>query len=484
MRILYIDIDTLRPDHLGCYGYHRNTSPNIDRIAAEGVRFDNCHASDVPCLPSRSALCTGRFGIHNGAINHGGTAADPFVEGPTRSFRTRVGRNGWVNCMRKAGLKTVTVSSFAERHSAWQWYAGFSEAYNCGGGGMEIADEVTPTTVDWIKRNGKSDDWFLHVHYWDPHTPYRAPESFGNPFENDPAPDWITEEVRQRHWQGCGPHSAQEVSGFGPCEGTARQPGAIASMDDVKMMFDGYDTGIRYADEHVGRVLNALAEQGILEDTVIIVSSDHGEDLGELNIYGDHQVADQITTRVPLIVRWPGVSRPRVDKALHYQIDWAATMVEMLGQSVPKMWDGTSFAHAFEENGDTGRDYLVVSQGAWSCQRAVRFDDYICIRTYHDGYHGFPDVMLFDLKKDPHEQHDLARERPEIVGRAMAMLEEWRGDMMLTATNQVDPMQTVLNEGGPFHTRQQLPHYLQRLRETGRGECADLLATKHPGEAQ
>ena len=68
MRILYIDIDSLRPDHLGCYGYHRSTSPNIDAIAAEGVRFTNCYATDVPCLPSRTALFSSQFGIHNGVV--------------------------------------------------------------------------------------------------------------------------------------------------------------------------------------------------------------------------------------------------------------------------------------------------------------------------------------------------------------------------------------------------------------------------------
>lgn len=86
MRILYLDIDTTRPDHLGCYGYHRNTSPNIDRIAAEGIRFDNCYVSDAPCLPSRSALFNGRFGIHTGVVGHGGTAADLRLEGSPRAF--------------------------------------------------------------------------------------------------------------------------------------------------------------------------------------------------------------------------------------------------------------------------------------------------------------------------------------------------------------------------------------------------------------
>jgi choline-sulfatase len=76
MRILYIDCDSLRPDHLGCYGYDRDTSPNIDRIADDGRRFTNYYASDVPCLPSRTALFTGQLGIHTGVVNHGGIAAD------------------------------------------------------------------------------------------------------------------------------------------------------------------------------------------------------------------------------------------------------------------------------------------------------------------------------------------------------------------------------------------------------------------------
>jgi choline-sulfatase len=87
VRILYVDIDTRRPDHLGCYGYHRATSPNIDEIAANGVRFESVYASDVPCLPSRAALMTGMYGIRNGVAGHGGTAAELRPWGPTRSFR-------------------------------------------------------------------------------------------------------------------------------------------------------------------------------------------------------------------------------------------------------------------------------------------------------------------------------------------------------------------------------------------------------------
>ena len=90
MRIVYIDIDTLRPDHLGCYGYHRNTSPNIDALAAEGVRFENCYVSDSPCLPSRAALYSGKCGIRNGAVNHGGARAEMFTDAPNRNFNNTI----------------------------------------------------------------------------------------------------------------------------------------------------------------------------------------------------------------------------------------------------------------------------------------------------------------------------------------------------------------------------------------------------------
>jgi choline-sulfatase len=487
MRILYIDLDSQRPDHLGCYGYHRNTSPNIDRIARDGVRFDNYYVTDAPCLPSRTALWSGRFGIHNGVINHGGAAADPFIEGAGRSFRSTLGRTSWMWCLRQLGLRTVTVSPFGERHSAWHWYAGFSEIYNTGKGGLERGDEIAPVALKWIRENGRSDNWFLHVNFWDAHTPYRTPESFGDPFKDEPLPAWLTEDVRKQHWAGVGPHSAREIQGYDdvPFHGNKypKQPVRADSMAEVRKMFDGYDAGVLYSDHYIGQLLNALADQGVLDETVIIITGDHGENLGELNIYGDHQTADHVTSRVPLVVKWPGVSgKGRIDTALHYHIDFAATMIELLGGKVPEIWDGRSFASAFKTNDQAGRDYLVLSQGAWSCQRSVRWDDYLAIRSYHDGYHCFPDVMLFNLKGDPHEQHDLAEKRPELVTKAMAMLDSWHAEQMRTAMHPVDPMWTVLREGGPHHTAGYLSKYVERLRATDRGHWADRLIAKHPSE--
>jgi arylsulfatase A-like enzyme len=173
-----------------------------------------------------------------------------------------------------------------------------------------------------------------------------------------------------------------------------------------------------------------------------------------------------------------------VDSALHYHVDFAATTIELLGGKVPGNWDGVSFAGSMKENRQEGRDYLVLSQGAWSCQRAVRFEDFLCMHSYHDGYHGFPDVMLFDVREDPHEQQGLAEATPQAVSRAMSMLEQWHGQMMRTSTTGADPMWTVMREGGAFHTRGQLPAYLKRLRDTGRARWADRLAAQHPSDCR
>lgn len=482
MRVLYIDIDTLRADHLGCYGYHRDTSPAIDAIAREGLRLERCYASDTPCLPSRSALTTGRFGIRTGAINHGGVAAELLPEGPGRGFRARLNEESWASCMRRAGFRTASISTFGERHSSLHWYAGYNEVINIGEGGMEQAHDVLPEALAWLDRRGRDDRWFLHLHLWDPHTPYRAPAAYGEPFARAPLPAWYTEEVRAAHWRSYGPHSAREVTGFtsNPADTRfPRQPQQIATMADARRMFDGHDTGIRYADDHIARVVARLRELGVWEDTAVIISSDHGETLGELNIYGDHQTADEHTHRVPFIMRWPGersCAPGTSDRGLHYQVDAAATILELMGGSVPSGWDGRSFLKPLRASQPTGRDHLVLSQAAWTCQRAVRWDDWLCIRTYHDGYHPFPELMLFDVARDPHETTDLARQRPELVQLALARLDAWHAQM-LRSSPHADPMGTVLREGGPFHVRGQLDAYRERLRETGRSAAAGALGS-------
>ncbi len=480
MRILYVDIDTLRPDHMGCYGYHRNTTPNLDKIAEEGVRFDRFYCSDAPCLPSRAALISGQFGIHNGAVGHGGTAGDRRLVGRERGFRDRIDAHNFNRIFRNAGLHTASISSFAERHSSYWYTANFHETYNVGKCGNESGEEILPVALDWIERNAERDNWYLHLHLWDPHTPYRTPADFENPFADEPLNTFITPEIFEHHKKISSPHGLNEINMY---DDTAwpqypKHPGRIDTYEDLRILFDGYDCGIRYADMIMGQVFDALKQKGVYDDLAVIVTADHGENFGEIGVYSEHGTADEATCRIPMLMKWPGGPKGKIDTDFHYLLDLVPTMADLLGTPKWDKWDGQSFAPVITEGTRAGRDYVVLSQMAHVCQRAVRFEDWIYIRTVHDGFRLYDKEMLFNLASDPHEQNDVKDAHPEICARAARMLLDWQEEMMLLSDYPVDPMWTVMHEGGPYHTVGEKDGYVRRLMETGREEAGRALAAK------
>ncbi|MHB1357340.1 MAG: sulfatase family protein, partial [Anaerolineae bacterium] len=322
---------------------------------------------------------------------------------------------------------------------------------------------------------------------WDAHTPYRAPASFGNPFDTEPLPDWLTPTILREHRSLAGPHGAQEIGMYDNRTDPRwpRHPGELHDMSDWRRLVDGYDTGIRYLDSHIGQLLQALETQKVLDDLIIIVTSDHGENLGELGIYAEHATADQITCRVPLIIRWPGVTAAKsADTSLHYQLDLLPTMAELLGRPAKPWWDGASMSATLRGASSVGRDALILSQCCHVCQRSVRWDRFLYMRTYHDGYHLFPQEMLFDLAADPHEQHDLAVSRPDLCREGASRLVTWHDQAMaiMPRGRSCDPLQMVLDEGGPFHARGYLHGYIERLKVTGRADKVEELERRHPRE--
>ena len=486
MRILYLDLDTLRPDHLGCYGYHRNTSPNLDWVASEGVRFDECHCSDAPCLPSRAALMSGQFGIHTGAIGHGGTAAEFRHEGARRSFTDTLSEACLPNVYKRAGLHTAYIGGFGERHSLWEYYAGFREIHDTGKRGMESAEDVTPVALDWIARNASKDNWYLHVNYWDAHTPYRAPAEFGNPFEKDPLPQWLEQPgAFEATANAVGPHSAKDISMYDDRESPnyPRHPGKARDRDELRKLIDGYDCGIRYMDSHVGQLFEAFRKAGVLEDMCIIISADHGENFGELGIYAEHATADRATCRIPLIIRWKGGKKGIANPGLLYNLDLTPTVADLLGVKAHPRWDGQSFAEVVRTGKPMGRDYLVLSQACHVCQRSVVWGDWLYMRTYHDGFHLFPREMLYNLKTDVAEQRDVAQAHPDICAQGARTLMAWHDEMMDSQPEgfYTDPMRLVMHEGGPAHAPLScLPKYCKRLEDTGRADGATQLRKKYP----
>jgi arylsulfatase A-like enzyme len=501
MRLIYLDLDALTPSHLGCYGYCRDTSPHIDKLAGEGVRFTNAYCADAPCLPSRTGLYSGRFGIQSGVVGHGGRAAQPRTEPATvRGFRDTFDESGLARQMQDAGMHTAMISPFGQRHAAHWFYAGFDEIHNTGGGGIEIVEDVEPTLDRWLDQNAAGENWFLHVNYWDIHTPYRTPEGYGEPFAGNPIPEWYTDELIARHTKRGGPHSATDLGMYGDGKASRwpRSPDRITDRASLTHWLNGYDTAIRYVDDAIGRMVEKLKKLGIYDDTAIVISADHGENHGELGIYGEHGTADHGTCNIPLIIKWPGGATGKVEHGLHYQLDLVPTYAELMKLKTPDVWDGESFAEAVRTGAAAGRDELILSQMAHVCQRSVRWDagdrKWLYMRTYHDGYHPFGPEMLYDLTGDPHEQHDLADTEPAVCGEGARRLSAWHAEQMARVAaryphDPIDPLNLVLADGGPFHAQHPdapgglgQPHrsgglatYVQRLRDTGRGDHADRI---------
>ena len=229
----------------------------------------------------------------------------------------------------------------------------------------------------------------------------------------------------------------------------------------------------------IGQMVDALKAQGIYDETAIIITSDHGENMGELALYAEHATADEPTCHIPFILKWPGGMKGHTDPGFHYSLDILPTMAELLHVKPWDQWDGQSYADTVLTGKNQGRDSLVLSQMAHVCQRSARFGDWLYIRTHHDGFHLFDDEMLFNIKADPHEQQDVKELHPEICLQGAKIILEWQEEQMKKSASPIDPMYTVLHEGGPYHTRGYLDTYIKRLEDTGRTAGAAALRKKY-----
>ncbi|MHB8431272.1 MAG: sulfatase [Acidimicrobiales bacterium] len=480
MRILYCDVDTLRADHTGPYGYRRDITPNLDRVAAEGVVFDRCFCSDSPCAPSRAALTSGQFGITTGAIANFGPASD------IRMFeRTRHGPM-FGGYLYRNGIYTSSISCFPERHMAYWFLGNFREWIKptLSNGDDEDAANVTTAAIDWLQRHGRDDDWFLQVHFWDPHIPYLEPPTWCEraAASGDPPP-WPDEETIAAHADIYGPHTALDLyEGDGswsvPPEGSPNpgtMPDSVRSRADFVRLVDGYDGAILYWDHHLGMLMDKLSELGVLEETAVIVASDHGESLGENGCYGDHPMANEASHHVPMVIRWPGTTDRLDDSRRHatglvYHLDLCPTICDLLDLPVPPGWDGESFASGVRGDEFVGRDHLVLSHGAYTYQRALRTPDHLYIKTLHPGCWRLNREQLYAIGDDPHMTNDLVEVDRRLAADLEGLLDNWQCGHATLKGAIADPMEAARYEGpaDAFF----VDGYLNRLRQTGRGHLA------------
>lgn len=470
MRIICFDLDCLRPDHLGCYGYGRPTSPTIDSIAREGIRFERHYCANSPCLPSRTAWSSGRFGIRNGVCSNHGAGARFYIR--TRAY---VGPEPDNEClprqMRRHGYDTVSFSNFADRHNAMWFMRGWSEYHTPNlRGGAETAEEVNGPLLHWLRHNATRENYFLHINYWDIHRCYKMDESWADRFKGMPVEQsWPDEETIQAHQSIDGPFTArwQFPDGVSPFP---LMPGSVTSRQDFRQMIDGYDASIAYTDHHLSLVLDELGRQGVLDDAVLIVTADHGDAFGEHGIYSDHVCADECIHRVPLIIRWPGVAaaNQRSDVLL-YNLDLGPTLCDLLGMPVPDDWDGQSFRENIEGKKGLDRDYLVWDHGLYTVQRAVRTKTHLMIRTYDNYGYPFDSVELYDMVDDPYQVQNIRDEHPEIVQQCSRYMSDWIQERRMKGYCIPDPLQEILREREDrLNDRVQWEEHIRRGRRQSR----------------
>ena len=241
----------------------------------------------------------------------------------------------------------------------------------------------------------------MHLHLWDPHTPYRTPADYQNPFEGDDLPTWITPDIFRRHQSLVAPHGCNEINMYTDEEHPdyPKHPGKIAHYGELRRVLDGYDCGVHYADQLLGQVFDLLRAQGIYEDTAIIFQRPRENQASWA--LRQHGTADEITCRIPMIIA-PGLAPGRVTAAFHYSLDLLPTLADMLVCAGCAL-AGSPSKHLHNENRRPG----CPGPRRWRMCQHRPSSDWLYIRTIHDGFRLFDEEMLFNITQDPHEQFDV-----------------------------------------------------------------------------
>lgn len=430
MNILFILLDTLRADHLSCYGYPKETSPNLDALAREGVLGENLFCPAIPTQPSHTTMFTGQFSITHQIVTHGGTK-ELSSDAP------------WLQReLQKAGFTTVAVDNL------WKMKPWFSRGYEFYIDPshrhhymqMVSADIINSRLIPWLRHYGRDlQPWFLFVHYWDPHTPYIVPEKglrwkfYGGKDPTDPKNESLKPLRRQifwEWWKGWFHYlSEEELKGH--------------PITDAEFIVAQYDAEIYFVDKHVGDVLNELEELGLADDTFVLITSDHGESMTEHDIFFDHHGLYECTIHVPLIVRWRagGIAGGRRIPHTLQNVDIAPTLLEAAGVKVPEAMEGKSWLALFRgESKEPLWDVLITQECTYQAKWAIRTSEWKFILAREPDFHNTPMRELYHLPTDPGETRNLYLERFEVARELEGQLEGWIRKMMEKNGLNQDPL--------------------------------------------
>ncbi|TKJ45770.1 hypothetical protein CEE34_09750 [Candidatus Aerophobetes bacterium Ae_b3a] len=414
MKIVLVVVDTLRADHLGCYGYFRNTSPTIDQLAREGVLFLDAHATAIATGPAFTSIVTGLSPIHHGFY------VTPFNIPNLVNFNDAIPTLAEL-IPKEKGYTTVAFDNLMsflcpmkQLVRGFEYYINVSCRSNERGADLR-GGRINSRLLPWIKQHAR-EDFFLFVHYWEPHTPYSQPEDYRHLFHHIPGnlSDLKVEKA---------PAGYSYVPGWG-------KVGELweSEKGDPPMSLDLYDGEIRYLDDLLKEVIETLKSMKILEETVIIVTSDHGEQLGQHGMYG-HQGLNESVICIPLIL-WNPERFPqgKVIRGYVQQADIAPTILDLMGAEQFPHFDGESLIPLIMGEGNAREEIFVEDEE----QRALLQGKWKYIRHYELG----KDV-LYNLQEDPVEIIDYSREYPQQLQVMSSRLHGW---IKKNLNGSIDPL--------------------------------------------
>lgn len=449
-RVILLSIDTLRADALGVYSSDARETPHLDALAADSVVFDNAFSSSSWTYPALSSMMTGLS-----PWTHLTIKISKSLSKEVETLAESLSNAGYFAQAIGSNPLLIPVLNLNQGFADYDFYPRSrpfgtfpTRIFNFLFKGYFRVDanteELATIAINWIDENARN-NFFLWLHFFDPHGPYEPPEEFypeGIPENFDFTGEGLGRSLvrTQAHWSP----SVLEDANYEPS----------SKKDWIRAL---YLAEVRYVDDNVGRLVETLKDRGLYEDTLIIVTSDHGEEFWDHGLWGHGHTLYNETIRVPLLIKMPGSAvKGRRDEYVTTQ-SIAATICELLRIDSPvDQYEAGSLAELLKDKRDAYDEKPIFSMGLLygKNQESVIVDGNKYSRTADRA-----ERWLFDLKADPPEKISLVTREPE--------LSDSLDQLLNYQVRQARARRRALglDEGGPDIEMD--PQTLEKLRELG-----------------
>jgi arylsulfatase A-like enzyme len=400
--IVVLGIDSLRADHLSCYGYDRLTSPHLDRFASQGVLFENTFSPHIPTTSAYCMMLTGMDIFTTQLVAHR-------PKGPLRPEVKTL-----PEILREHGYNTVSVG-FSGRASSrgFDEYLNFTQMGSWSQGRVPKAQRLNELALPALDKLVVADKpFFLFLRHMDPHSPYLPPQPFERIFYHGDECDAAN-------------RSMDPVLAFEPFKHTLIDmlPPGISDRKYVNAQYDG---AIASMDASIQSIFTALEAHGLFDETIVAINGDHGEELDEHGYWYDHHGLYDNILHVPLMMRYPP-KLPSGNRVAGYNQhkDLVPTILELAEIDAGIDFDGRSLLPMIEGEVPSHASEFYITECAWMRKHGWRTPQWKLIRALEPDFHFMPPVELYNLIEDPEESCNLAEELPEVVAALTARLDEW-----------------------------------------------------------